>query len=298
MPKTTYIEKNFTAKTMEIITNANDILCEYEEDGFDLTLRQLYYQFVARGLIANKQTEYKRLGGIISDARLAGLIDWSQIKDRTRELKINNHWNDPGEIIDACANQFQIDKWAEQPYHIEVWVEKEALGAVVGQMCDRLDVGHFACKGYVSASEMWAASQRIGRATRQGKEAVIIHLGDHDPSGIDMTRDIQERQDLFLEYDFAKCIRMRRIALNMDQVEEYNPPPNPAKLTDSRVGGYVKEYGKNSWELDALEPRVIQALIKAEVEGYRDEDLWQKAIDKENEYKGIMARVARDWETL
>ena len=178
MPKCAYIDKTFKPASLAIIRMANEIIDEYLADGLRLTLRQLYYQFVSRDLLANKQTEYKRLGNIISDGRLAGLIDWYAIEDRTRTLRGNTHWRDPGEIVRAAARGFQLDHWVGQPNYMEVWIEKEALVGVIARACRELDVNYFACKGYVSQSEMWAASKRLESHRSDGQEPVIIHLGD------------------------------------------------------------------------------------------------------------------------
>ena len=294
MPKIQYIEKKFSAKSMAIIGMANQIIEEYRDDGLLLTLRQLYYQFVSRALIDNKQSEYKRLGSIISDGRLAGHIDWSAIEDRGRNLRGNTHWTDPGQIVRAAHESFQLDHWEGQEYHVEVWIEKEALVGVIASICGELDVPYFACKGYVSLSEMWVASERLKNYSDVGREPVIIHLGDHDPSGIDMTRDIGDRQRMF---ENITCT-VERIALNMDQVEAYDPPPNPAKLTDSRCAGYINEYGDESWELDALNPRTLRDLISEKVHEYRDEDTYGEVIAQEIEYKDVLANVAKNWRTL
>ncbi|MCK5617577.1 hypothetical protein KAR91_87745 [Candidatus Pacearchaeota archaeon] len=290
MPKITYIDKKFQPSSMAIIEQANDIIEEYQNAGYDLTLRQLYYQFVARDLIANKQSEYKRLGKIVSDGRLAGLIDWYAIEDRTRNRKGNQHWNDPGEIVKAAARGFMMDRWEGQDYHVEVWIEKEALLGIITSVCKKLDVSYFACKGFVSQSEMWSASQRL----EAYKKPVIIHLGDHDPSGIDMTRDIGDRHEIFL----GSHVEVRRIALNMDQVVLYSPPPNPTKMTDTRSPGYVQEHGDESWELDALEPKVMTDLIEDTVLEYRDEIKHQEVLDQEKEYLDILKNVEDNWQTL
>lgn len=278
---------------MRLIEIADQIITEYGEHGLDLTLRQLYYQFVSRDIIPNKQKEYKRLGSIINDARLAGLLDWSAIVDRTRELRQNAHWAGPKQIIETCAKQFQIDKWAIQPNHVEVWIEKDALVGVIESICRKLDVPYFSCRGYTSQSEMWEASQRLERHSSRDEahKTVIIHLGDHDPSGKDMTRDIQDRMDLFTP---DSNIEVRRIALNMNQVEEHRPPPNPAKLTDSRCRAYMARYGDESWELDALDPRLLQKLISDTVLEYRDEELWAEATKKENRYLRRLAKIAKE----
>jgi hypothetical protein len=290
--KIEYVKKTFGTASLKLIEIANQIIVEYQAQGFDLTLRQLYYQFVSRDIIANKQSEYKRLGSIINDARLAGMIDWDAIVDRTRELRKNAHWDSPGEIVAACAKQYQVDKWEGQEYRVEVWIEKDALVGVIEKICQKLDVPYFSCRGYTSQSEMHGAAKRLEAwSDDYDQKIVIIHLGDHDPSGKDMSRDIQDRMDLFTNQN--RIIEVERIALNMDQVRKYNPPPNPAKLTDSRCAGYIKEFGNKSWELDALDPKVIANLITKTVNKYLDMDLFSKKLTLEEKHKASLLTAAK-----
>jgi hypothetical protein len=237
MSRIAYVARGFSDGSLEIIARANEICADYQAQGFDLTLRQLYYQFVARGLIANRQSEYKRLGSIVNDGRLAGLIDWDYIVDRTRNLQSLAHWRNPQQIIDAVVSQYRHELWARQPYRVEVWIEKDALVGVIAGACERNDVPYFSCRGYTSQSELHGAAMRLVGYEKNGQDTVVIHLGDHDPSGIDMTRDIQDRLRLF-----GSNAEVHRIALTMEQVEQYDPPPNPAKLTDSRAAGYLDEH--------------------------------------------------------
>ena len=278
--KKTFIEKKFRPETLQVIEQANSIIREYSLQGYSLTLRQLYYQFVSRAMIPNTQRSYKRLGSIISDGRLAGLIDWSAIEDRTRGLKKLLHLDDPADAVQTIRDQYHIDMWENQEHRVEVWIEKEALTGVIAATCRELDVPYFACKGYVSQSEQYSAGMRARRTYSKSSQGVIIlHFGDHDPSGIDMTRDNADRLRMFAG---SKLIspEVRRLALNMDQVEQYNPPPNPAKQTDSRFDDYAELYGEDSWELDALEPAVINELIREEVDDIRDPDQWQDREDQ------------------
>jgi len=202
MPRIRYVAKNFSATAVGVIREANAIIAEYAAQGYDLTLRQLYYQFVSRDLLPNRQSEYKRLGDIINDARLAGLVDWEAIVDRTRNIRALPHWSDPAAIVQAAASSFAVDKWAEQPRRVEVWIEKDALVGVFEPVCEELDVPLFACRGYTSQSEVWGAAQRLERYLVACQDVVILHFGDHDPSGLDMTRDIRERLRLFLLHDW------------------------------------------------------------------------------------------------
>lgn len=290
MPKICYVPRRFLPDNMAMIENANKIIAEYEAAGYLLTLRQLYYQFVSRDLIPNTVQEYKHLGQVVNDARLAGLIDWNAIEDRTRNLHKLPHWEDPADIIGSAAASYAIDKWATQPYRVEVWIEKEALAGVFQRVCDELSVPLFACRGYTSQSEMWAASQRLIRYEHRKQRPYILHFGDHDPSGIDMSRDIKDRLRTF-----GVDLKFERIALNMDQVEEYTPPPNPAKETDARFKSYSIEYGDESWELDALDPTVLANLVRTQVQELLDEDKWKDKVTEEREDRDELTLVADHW---
>ena len=295
MPRIAYEEWNPKPATAALVVQAVAIISEYSAQGYDLTLRQLYYQFVARDLIRNSQREYKRLGGIIAKARMAGMIDWDAIVDRTRNLRAWQTWSGPQDALEWLRDRYTLEKWSHQPAYVEVWVEKEALAGVFERVCHQLGVPFFACRGYVSLSEMWSASQRLVGRRDRGKKTVVLHFGDHDPSGIDMTRDIADRTELFGQ---TYGIDVRRIALNMDQVEEHDPPPNPAKMSDSRAEDYVATHGYQSWELDALDPSVLSELVRTEVEQLRDQDLWDDLEAEQEEHMETMEAIADRWEEV
>ena len=270
--KIRYKEMNIRQSGLDLIALVNSVITDYKEQGYSLTLRQVYYQLVSKNTIANSERSYNNLGVLLNNGRLAGLIDWEAIEDRTRYVRALSHWNHPSEIIKDAAASYNIDLWQGQQYYVEVWVEKDALIGIVEQAATRYDVPCFSCRGYVSQSEMWEAAQRM----ISHSESVVLHLGDHDPSGIDMTRDIQERLCMF-----GADVRVERLALNMSQVEQYNPPPNPAKVTDTRAGGYVKKYGASSWELDALEPRTLDELICSSILKYLDMEKFRVAQNRQ-----------------
>lgn len=293
MPKIAYKPKRFNAKRLAIIDQANSILAEYSAAGYDVTLRQLYYRFVARDLIENTQKSYKRLGSCIDEARLAGLIDWDYIVDRTRNLQGRGSWGSPADIIDSCYHSFHFDRWANQPCRVEVWCEKEALIGIFARVARTYDVDYFACRGYVSQSEMWRAARRLQRYRRNGQKTVILHFGDHDPSGIDMTRDITDRMAMY-----GTVLDVKRLALNMPQIQKYSPPPNPAKMTDSRFDGYVAKYGDESWELDALEPKVLSDLVAKSINKYRDLKKWKQTIAREQDARSQLKVLTDNWDEV
>lgn len=289
--KEAFIEHNFSAASRYMIDLANSILDEYEGQGFRLSLRQLYYQMVARDLITNTVRSYKNLGSLVSDARLAGLIDWQMIEDRGRETVTPPHWNSPGQIIRSAARAFHIDKWADQDYHLEVMVEKDALSGVLGPVCTDLDIRLTANKGYGSSSLMYEIGKRLEEQDSLGKRCVILYLGDHDPSGIDMTRDVDDRLALFSRL-CSDRLEVVRLALNMSQIEEWDPPKNPAKETDVRFAGYAAQFGESSWELDAVEPATLADLVRDAVAQYRDDERWDAKVIEERRMRRSLSDFA------
>lgn len=302
MPKICYTPKTFSAQADGIIAHANQIIASYQQQGYDLTLRQLYYQFVSRDLFpetwqdattgsTNNERSYKKLGDIISQARRAGRIDWDRIVDRTRFVRRPSSWNSPADIVASCAAQFDVDWWAQQTYRPEVWVEKDALVGVLEVACAPWHCPYFSCRGYASDSEVWAAGRRFKEYDRTGQTPIIFHLGDHDPSGIDMTRDILDRLELFA----GTKVEVRRLALTIDQVHEHNPPPNPAKATDSRYADYQENFGGESWELDALSPTILAQLVADEMGTIIDQAEWDEATDRRDTARRQLLAVSNHW---
>lgn len=288
----TFIEKKIRGAKSELIATANTIIQAYQEQNLQLTLRQLYYQFVARGFLANQQRNYKLLGEAVNDGRLCGLIDWNAIVDHTRNVHRNSHWSNPSNAVNAVAAQYQRDKWATQPRRVEIWIEKEALLGVFEGVCAANDCAYFCCRGYTGQSAMYEAAKRHEDYEHQDQQIKILHFGDHDPSGIDMTRDIQERLVLLSNHSDIEVIR---VALNMDQIEEFDPPPNPAKLTDTRADKYVAKFGNESWELDALEPGVLQDLVQDHIDQHREHALWDKAVKQEQAERKLLKKTSEHW---
>lgn len=292
MAKERFINKRFGKEASATLQQITKILAEYNRQGYVLSVRQLYYQLVARDIIPNNVRSYKRIVGIVSDGRLAGLIDWNMIEDRGRETINPPMWRDPAQIVEAAAQQFGIDRWLDQPNHVEVMVEKAALEGVLIPVCRSLGVRFTASRGYCSQSTMYEIGKRLAHEA-ESKDIYILYLGDHDPSGIDMTRDVKERLEQFSRIR----LDVIRLALNMDQVEDWNPPENPAKQTDSRFAGYVTEFGNKSWELDAIEPATLAKIVEDAVGKLVDEDLYGKRVERENQMKEELMSFARNYES-
>lgn len=293
MAKEMFVDHKFAPASLKVIEIANGILNEYRAMGYRLSLRQLYYQLVARDYIENSVKSYKRVGNLISDARLAGLVDWEMIEDRGRETVIPTAWKSPAQIVRAAAQQFRVDRWQGQPCHAEVMVEKDALSGILEPVCREMHVRFTANKGYSSSSAMYEAGKRIADALRYGRVVHLFYLGDHDPSGIDMTRDIRERLGMFAK---SKKIKVHRLALNYDQVEQWQPPENPAKETDSRYQAYADQFGESSWELDAVEPRTLANLVRDGISELIDQDQWNAIMSEEKRMRDDLNGFAYEYE--
>lgn len=287
-----YREITFKNKTLVQIERINGIIEEYLDAGYTLTVRQLYYQLVARDIIPNNEKSYKQTTSIVNDARIAGLIDWDAIEDRTRAFEQRGRWERPQDILTASAKQFHTDPWALQDKRLFLVVEKEALVGVFQRVCHGYDVPLLAARGYPSASVVRDFAKREIEEG-DGKDIVILHFGDHDPSGIDMTRDLEERFELF---GWNGEFTLKRMALNFDQIEELKPPPNPAKTTDARFVKYRQRYGEKSWELDALPPTVLSEMAENEILSHIDSKKWSKWQKGVEAARKKMLKLVEQWE--
>jgi hypothetical protein len=294
VPCIAYRAQRFNGKARKTVEQAKLILSDLVGQGYTPTLRQLYYQFVRRNWIANKEQEYKRLGRIVCDAREVGEIDWLWIEDRGRGVARIDECPTWERALQGLEHGLLLDPWKDQDVYVEVAVEKDALVGVVGRPASRWRAPYMACKGYLSASEAWRMGLRFQKAIHEGKRPVLLHLGDHDPSGLHMTVDNRTRLELFARHG----VEVNRLALNRDQVDKYECPPNPAKMTDTRAAGYVAEHGRSSWELDALPPKALDDLIADTLESYIDKEKWKKTLEREAEMREPLSRFAHRWEEL
>lgn len=293
--KQLYKSVKFSAEKLRLLKICDTVLKDYAKQGYIITVRTLYYQLVKENIIPNTEKSYKALTVLINDGRVAGVIDWDVLTDMGRNWLDRPHWEDGRHFLDSVVPQFHADLWGNQPHRVFVVVEKEALTGVLSRTCRDLDVPLLAAKGYPSVSVVrnWVKNTLIPVA-RQGQEITLLHLGDHDPSGKDMSRDLVERVELFSEGEFD--LNFKRIALNMAQIEETNPPENPAKITDPRARAYIAEFGDSSWELDALTPTYLNSLLTAHIQAHIDADLWAERVDQIADTKDRLKTHAETFE--
>lgn len=272
----------------EVIENIINIVDDYAAEGYILTLRQLHYQLVTNNWIINHDTAYKKLGNILDDCRYAGIIDWNAIEDRGRVPYIPYSVIDVEDALNDTVEQYRLNRQRGQKNAIELWTEKDALSGILRRTTQKYHIQLVVNKGYTSSSAIYNAYQRVVGNIRNKQFTTILYFGDHDPSGLDMIRDIRERLTLMLskgEYqiDAESFLEVLPIGLTMEQIRKYNLPPNPTKLTDSRSDKYIANFGKTCWEVDALKPQVLTQIVETNIVKVINVKLYKEVVAEEKE---------------
>lgn len=274
------------ADVKSIILAMIEIIESYQERDIKMTLRQLYYQLVSHDIIPNHDKVYKKLSIILTDCRYNGFIDWDAIEDRVRVPSIPSSWGDIDELVDSAIDIFKLPRWNNQEYYVELLTEKDALSSILEPIADKWHIPFCVNRGYASATAIYSLYKRVFEKIIDDKKIILLYLGDHDPSGIDMCRDIEDRLTEFLKYkdrliyDFNI---VHPIALTIEQIKKYNPPPNPTKIKDPRSKWYIEKYGESSWEVDALPPDVMMEIVENSICKYVNMEEWNKVLQEEEE---------------
>lgn len=277
----------------EVIEHITDIVNEYASEGYILTLRQLHYQLVKSNWIVNHDSAYKKLGNILDDCKYAGIIDWNNIEDRGRVPYIPYYVIDVEDALNDTIKQYRIDRQEGQKTCIELWTEKDALSGILKRTTQKYHIQLVVNKGYTSSSALYGAYQRYVKRIQNDQMITILYFGDHDPSGLDMVRDIRERLTFMFtngryasSYDFNEDtidshFNIIPIGLTMQQIKQFDLPPNPTKLTDSRANKYIKKFGKTCWEVDALNPQTLTSIVEKNIREQIDMSLFEEMLEKE-----------------
>lgn len=310
----------WVADKQEICNAIITIVEDYQEQGYTLTLRQLYYQLVSKDIIWNHDTVYKKISALLDDLRYSGQLDWSAIEDRGRKYHIPYSVDDIEDAIQDTIDLYRLDRQKGQNNIVEVWTEKDAISSILKRITSKYHVKLMVNKGYSSSSAMHQSYQRFSQYLNQGKKVTILYFGDHDPSGLDMLRDIKERIDFFIlrgkqaevgtemiDDNHKEALRIyeeqgkitpntpkivsklyltsqftvKHVGLTSAQIATYNPPPNPAKITDPRAKWYIEHFGNVSYEVDALEPRVMEQILTKAIEAEIDMTVYSEQLEQE-----------------
>jgi hypothetical protein len=289
--KECFREKKFGDRALDIIAKADRVCADYMSQGLKLTVRQLYYQFVSENWLKNTPQNYEALATVISEAREGGMLDWEAIEDRGRVTHTHAAFGSLKGFLQQLNEQFRLDKWKKQKHYVEVMVEKQALEGVLYPTCEKWGVPLTANKGYSSVSSMYQRGKYLqSMRDVEKKEVHVLYLGDHDPSGLDMTRDVQDRLERFSDGP----IDVIRLGLNHDQVLRHQLPENPVKMNDSRANAYREQFGDSSWELDALKPNMLAALLENGIKQFLDLTLWRTMEEQQQRDQDVLQTIIEE----
>lgn len=265
---------------LTVVRNVDEILSQY---GMNLTLRQIFYRLVANYDYPNTKSMYTQLSKQLVKARERGDIDESRIEDRSREFLGGDYgFDSPLQFTNyqirrfiSSPSRYSRKMWTSQPEFILVWIEKDALSRVVSNIADEYNVITCPSRGYASYTYLREAIDKLP----ENKEVTILHFADHDPSGLDMTRDLQSRVNDYSDLE----ISVERIALTYEQVQRYNLTPNPTKTADPRATEYIAEFGNECWELDAIDPNELQGLVATTITSHIDAQTWNQTLEQQRQ---------------
>jgi len=287
----------FHKKSLPLLEAIKKTLQWYEGQGLPVSLRQLYYRLFNNGHILNLKSEYQKIGNMENNAKLAGIIDMESLEDRTRYIREIPYYSDIKDFLVKSINRYNIDLWEGQEYRVMVFVEKDALISIIEDAAFSLGCPCFSCRGFPSITSIWETAQRIEPYKERDILTVILYLGDHDCTGVVIDKKIQERLTQFGAY-----VHVKRIALTMPQIREYNIPGIEAKTKkgdekkkgDPNYNKYVETYGDIIWELDGLPPDVIYNLVIENIKEYMDIDLYNERIDQLNNERELLEKTIID----
>jgi len=263
-------------QSLELLTQVQEIINSYD---FALTLRQIYYQLVARQIIPNEQRYYKKLSRLCVAGRDEGMLPEEGFADRLREVDKLSSWTNLNEFMQTVKRSYRKDKWQNQDNYIEIWTEKDALRSVLTEITYQYDVALMVARGQLSRTEVYRTAERY--RAQNDKECYLYYCGDFDPSGLSIYDSIKKRI-----MDFGVFINFERIALTQKQIEKYQLPSDPAKQSDPNYNKFVSVYGSDMVvELDSLPPDVLRKIIEDCILQNIDEGYLVQMLKKEKSEK-------------
>lgn len=272
------------------LSRLNDVLIILDEleEYKPLTLRQVFYQLVGKGLIENSKSSYITLGRLIKFARIDGYISWSDIEDRTRAYYNLAGWKEVDEFINASLKSFLAgydrDLMQSQKVYLEIWIEKNALSSIFTKIARQFTI-RVVVTAFGSTSFLNDYKERLENHKHQ--RPIVLYFGDFDPSGLNMLPTMQETLEMEMK---VTGVQFKHIALEKEDIILYKLPhkADAIKTKDTRTKEHVAKHGMLAVELDALTPNVLEYKIRNAIENEIDIDSYSSEIEKqEKEYYKI-----------
>ena len=268
-------------QSLELLIQVKEIIESYD---FPLTLRQIYYQLVAKQIIPNQQKYYMKLSRLCVIGRDESILPEGAFADRLRQVDKPSSWFNLPDYIETVKYAYRKDKWQEQDAYIEIWTEKDALRGVLTKVTYSYDVPLMVVRGQVSRTAIYESYERFAEKINEDKDCYLYYAGDFDPSGMSIYHSLVER--IKGHGDAGQYVTFKRIALTPEQIKEYRLPSDPAKQADPNYRRFVSEYGDNVVELDSLPPDVLRDIVEHCIAEHIDRELLIQVEETETKERG------------
>lgn len=251
-----------------------------------ITIRHLYYRLVGLHVIEKTEKAYHQLCSHLAKWRRSGDIKWSDFSDNTRWHIRQTTFDSVEDALQNTLQNYRRNLWDTQPYYIEVWIEKDAMASIVSDTTIQFGVPLFVARGFASLSSLYDAAETFKGAVDNGKEVIIYHLGDYDPSGVAAGQSIVKA----MRDDFNVDVTFTRLAVTTEQIERLNLPTRPLKKTDTRAKGWQG----GCVELDTLPPAEIRRIVEQAITQHIDQRQWDILKETERMERDTLYQVCKD----
>jgi len=242
----------------------------YDDIDPPMTTRQMFYQVETLGLTPKTESGYDKVQRQLVKARRAGIIEYSWVADNTRWMRKPHTYNNLSDFLTQSQDSYRRSIWAQQNTYVEIWIEKDALAGVVSPITEKWDVPLMVTKGYTSESFAYTAAESI---IDGNKPTYIYYFGDHDPSGANISVDLEKKLRGFLD-NFDRPFTFTRVALNESDISRYNLPTRPTKKKDPRAKNWIGE----SVELDAMRADTLRGLVDSVIKNHINPAVYEQTL--------------------
>lgn len=275
-----------TRRSKAAIQAIRDAICQVVKEYQPMTVRQVFYQLVTRGVIAKTEAEYKTtVCRLLVQMRRDGQLPFHWIADNTRWMRKPNTYGSMESMLRNCQQTYRRALWDNQDAYVEVWLEKEALAGVLVDVTDKWDVPLMVTRGYPSVSYLYSAGEAIADETRP---VYLYYFGDRDPSGVDIDRFVERELRTYA----PDCdLTFERVAVLPEQIDEYGLQTRPTKKSDSRS----KSFEGESVEVDAIAPDELRAICDRCITRHIDQEQLQRTLAVEQAERESLETIAEQW---